>query len=162
MALTFLMGRSQIFVKHSLISCLVILGAVRKMAKAGCVAVAFRADTIVSGMCGIHMRNCFVARDAMMQVKVHETMSRRNFQMTKTGALGPFERCQRSSFLWWCPRGGVLAVVVMGRPCSLPPDFRGEILSRPIRIEIGHQLPVHHRRTAIHRLASTTTVNVVE
>lgn len=33
-------------------------GNTRKEARAGCLAVAFRADTKTMGMLGIHMRNC--------------------------------------------------------------------------------------------------------
>jgi len=46
------------------------LGDVRKMAKAGCVGVAFLADTIVKGKCGIHIRNCLPARAAIFHSDV--------------------------------------------------------------------------------------------
>ena len=51
-------GRPYIFVRYSLISCFVIRGKTRKTARAGCLAVAFLADTMSMGMLGIHIRNC--------------------------------------------------------------------------------------------------------
>ena len=84
-----------IFVRYSLISCLVILGSTRKVAVAGYRVVAFFAPTNTIGIVGIHMRNWFATFANMLKVSTYQRFIQERSQM-----LVPMELIRRSRC--WC------------------------------------------------------------
>jgi hypothetical protein len=61
---------------------LVIRGSTLKVALAGCVVVAFRADVIIMGMCGIHMRKPFAILANITKLFFSRTTTEKAIQQT--------------------------------------------------------------------------------